>query len=75
MQNKAKVALAVLDRQLSTTAYLSGRDYTIADMALYAYTHVAHEAHIELAPYPAVERWLDRVQAQPGYVGMRPAAA
>ena len=75
MQDKAKVGLAMLDRQLSSTAYVAGHAYTIADMSLYAYTHVAHEARIELAPYPAVQRWLGRVQGQPGYVDMQRAVA
>ncbi len=46
---------------------VAGR-YTIADIALYAYTHVAPEAGIDLAPYPAVEAWLRRVERQPRFV-------
>ena len=40
----------------------------LADLALYAYTHVAHEGDIDLGPYPAVLAWLDRVAAEPGHV-------
>jgi glutathione S-transferase len=48
---------------------VAGR-YTIADIALYAYTHVAEDGGIPLEPYPAVRAWLARVRAQPGYVGL-----
>ena len=44
--------------------------YTIADIALFAYTHVAHEGGFDLAPYPAVREWLRRVRDQPGHVRM-----
>ncbi len=63
-------ALAVMERQLATTPFLCGNDYTIADIALYAYTHVAHEGEFDLAPYPALRDWLARVRAQPGHVEM-----
>ena len=46
---------------------------TIADMALYAYTHVAEEGGFDLADYPAVSAWLARVAAEPGHVPMNPA--
>jgi glutathione S-transferase len=42
--------------------------YSIADIALYAYTHVAPDGGLDLSPYPKVREWLDRVAAQPGYV-------
>ena len=41
---------------------------TLADIALYGYTHVAHEGGFDLQPYPAVRAWLDRVAAEPGHV-------
>lgn len=63
-------ALAVMERQLATTPFLCGDDYTIADIALYAYTHVAHEGEFDLAPYPPLRDWLARVRAQPGHVEM-----
>jgi len=52
-----------------------GESYSLADIALYAYTHVAHEAGFDLKPYPSVCAWLDRVAAQPRYVSLyqRPA--
>jgi glutathione S-transferase len=43
---------------------------TLADIALYAYTHVAHEGGFDLEPYPTVGAWLDRVAAQPGHVAI-----
>ena len=51
-------------------AFLVGERYTIADMALYAYTHVAPEGGFDLEPYPAVRAWLERVATQPGHVAM-----
>ena len=46
----------------------SGGGYSIADVSLYAYTHVAHEGGFELEAYPAIRAWLERVAAQPGHV-------
>ena len=63
-------ALAVMDGELSKRDWLAGSRYTVADIALYAYTHVAHEGGFDLAGYPAVRAWLKRVEAQPGYVPM-----
>ncbi len=51
-------------------AFLVGERYTIADIALYAYTHVAPEGGFDLEPYPAVRAWLERVATQPGHVAM-----
>ena len=56
--------------QLRTRTFLVGDRYTIADIALYAYTHVAHEGGFDLGRYPAVRAWIAAVQAQPDYVGM-----
>ena len=61
-------ALAVMERHLSGQAFLVGEAYSIADIALYAYTHVAGEGGIDLAPYPAVGAWLDRVRSEPDHV-------
>jgi glutathione S-transferase len=47
-----------------------GESFSIADIALYAYTHVAHQGGFDLAPFPAIQTWLARVKQQPGYVGM-----
>ena len=63
-------ALKVMERQLQTTPYLVGEQYSIADIALYAYTHVAHEGGFDLTPYPAVQAWLKRVASHPRHVAM-----
>jgi glutathione S-transferase len=63
-------ALAVMERQLGRTPFLVGDSFSIADIALYAYTHVAHEGGFDLLPYTSIRQWLNRVQQQPGYVGM-----
>ena len=61
-------ALAALERQLADRDWLVGGGMTIADISLYAYTHVAPEGGFDLESYPAVRAWLDRVTSQPGYV-------
>ncbi|HEY3729604.1 MAG TPA: glutathione S-transferase family protein [Solirubrobacteraceae bacterium] len=63
-------ALRALDRQLATREFLVGDRYTIADIALFAYTHVAPEGGFELQPYPAVRQWLTRVAAHPGHIAI-----
>ena len=63
-------ALGVMEQQLAHTPFLTGADYTIADIALYAYTHVAHQGGYTLDDYPAIRAWLQRVAQQPGYVAM-----
>jgi glutathione S-transferase len=61
-------ALDAMERELGGSSFLVGGRFTIADIALYAYTHVAHEGGFELAGYPAIRGWLERVAAQPGHV-------
>jgi glutathione S-transferase len=61
-------ALAVMDGHLRARSFFVGERYTITDIALFAYTHVAGEGGFDLAPYAAVRAWLDRVRAQPGHV-------
>ncbi len=61
-------ALKAMERHLADREFLVGERYTIADIALYAYTHVAPEAGFELDPYPAITAWLGRVAAQPGHI-------
>jgi glutathione S-transferase len=61
-------ALDAMERHLVERRFLVGERYTIADIALYAYTHVAHEGDFDLARYPAIREWLERVAAQPGHV-------
>jgi glutathione S-transferase len=61
-------ALDAMERHLAGRDFLVGGRYTIADISLYAYTHVAHEGDFELAPYTAINGWLERVAAQPRHV-------
>jgi glutathione S-transferase len=63
-------ALDAMERGLSGRAFLVGDDLTLADIALYGYTHVAHEGGFDLAAYPGVRAWLDRVAAAPGHVAI-----
>jgi glutathione S-transferase len=63
-------ALEVIENALADAPFLVGGRYTIADIALYAYTHVADEGGFDLARFPAIRGWLSRVAAQPGYVAM-----
>src|SRR5215467_5941787 len=65
---QGRFALKVMETQLERRPFFVGGRYSIADIALYAYTHVAHEAQLDLAPYPQVRGWLERVAAQPRHV-------
>ena len=69
-------ALKVMDRHLQRRSHFVDSALTIADIALYAHTHVAEEGDFDLTPYPAVRDWLARVASEPGHVGMewRPRA-
>ncbi len=71
---QGRVALGVMDAHLQRRPFFAGGRYSIADIALYAYTHVAHEAQLDLAPFPNVRTWIDRVAAQPEHVplGVKP---
>jgi glutathione S-transferase len=63
-------ALDAMERHLDGRAYLVGDATTLADLALYAYTHVADEGGFDLEPYPAIRAWLDRVATEPGHVAI-----
>ncbi|MCA0010510.1 glutathione S-transferase family protein [Mesorhizobium sp. B292B1B] len=63
-------ALGVMDKYLESNAFFAGNAYSIADIALYAYTHTAEQGGFQLDAYPAVAAWLDRVVADPGHVSM-----
>jgi len=65
---RGRAALAVMEGHLARHSYFVSERYTIADIALYAYTHVAEDAGLELAPFPGIRDWLVRVAAQPRYV-------
>ena len=61
-------ALDAIERHLDGRTFLVGERYSIADVSLYAYTHVAHEGGFDLAPYPSIRSWLDGVASQPRHV-------
>jgi glutathione S-transferase len=61
-------ALVALNSHLDGREFVVGGRYSIADIALYAYTHVAPEGGFDLGPYPAIVPWLERVAAQPGHI-------
>ena len=63
-------ALDAMERHLDGRDFLVGDSYSIADISLYAYTHVAHEGDFDLEPYHAIRAWLGRVAAQPGHVAI-----
>ena len=65
------MALDVMERELSDNDFIANDSYSIADIALYAYTHVADEGGFDLGNYPQVNAWLQRVQQQDGFVPMR----
>ena len=57
-----------MEGHLSGREFLVGGRYSVADIGLYAYTHVAHEGGFDLDRYPAIRAWLERVAGQPGHV-------
>lgn len=70
LEQGGHAALGVMEQRLTGHPFLVADRYTIADIALYAYTHVAGEGGFDLAAYPGVLAWLDRVRGQPGHVGI-----
>jgi glutathione S-transferase len=63
-------ALGVMEKHLSLHDFFAADRYTIADIALYAYTHVADQCDYDLTAFPAIRAWLHRVAAEPGHVTM-----
>jgi len=63
-------SLAVMENHLKHHRFFAANRYTVADIALYAYTHLAHQCDYELATFPEIRAWLDRVAAQPRHVPM-----
>jgi glutathione S-transferase len=75
LRERGYQAIAVMERHLGAEAWFSCADYGIADIALFAYTHCAGDAGFDLATFPHVRGWLERVRAQPGFVAMPPYPA
>jgi glutathione S-transferase len=67
-QRAGYLAFDAMEAHVRGREYLVGERYSIADIALYAYTHVAGEGGFDLAAYPAIRAWIDRVAARPGHV-------
>jgi glutathione S-transferase len=63
-------ALAIMEQQLRKSPYFVADKYSIADISLYAYTHVAHEGGFDLDPYPRIRAWLRRIETHPKHVTM-----
>ena len=68
-------ALDLMERHLENHSFLVGETCSVADISLFAYTHVAEEGGFDLATYPAIKAWIGRIQQLPGYVGMPPATS
>ena len=68
-------ALSIMEQQLKQTRFLTGDSITIADISLYAYTHVAHEGGFNLGEYSSIKRWFGAIEALPGYISMAPENA
>ena len=63
-------ALEVMDKQLNQTPFLLGNQISLADISLFAYTHVAHEGGFDLAAYPAIRNWITLIKDQKGFIPM-----
>ena len=70
LRERGNQALAVMEKHLQSADWFTGADYGIADIALFAYTDVAHQGGFDLGAYPQVGAWLARVRATPGFVAM-----
>jgi glutathione S-transferase len=70
IMKKGYAALDIMERHLAASTFFVGDRYGLADIALYAYTHVAHEGEFDLSRYPNITAWLARVKAQPGHVAI-----
>lgn len=73
-QKRGYAALDVMEQHLASNSFFAAGCYTIADIALYAYTHVAHEGGFDLSGYTHVRAWLERIRNQPNHVPMAIAA-
>jgi glutathione S-transferase len=67
---KGNAALGVMEHHLRKRDWFAGTRYSIADIALFGYTHCAGEGGFDLAAYAAISRWIDRVREQPGHISL-----
>ncbi|MDO6680495.1 glutathione S-transferase family protein [Shewanella sp. 4_MG-2023] len=70
LQIQGGKVLKLIDNQLAGQAFMLGELFSLADIALYAYTHVAHEGGFDLSVYPNFQQWLANVESQAGFVSM-----
>ncbi|MFN2645855.1 MAG: glutathione S-transferase family protein [Burkholderiales bacterium] len=70
LRERGEQALRIMEEHLEAEPFFAARRYTVADIALYAYTHCAPDGGFDLARYPAIRRWLRRVEDEPGFVRM-----
>ena len=75
LRERGNDALGVMDKHLASNAWFSATGYGIADIALFGYTHCAEDGGFDLARFPNIVAWLERVRAQPGFVAMPMYAA
>ncbi len=66
-------ALNLMEKHLTSHIFFVGERYTIADIALFAYTHVANEGGFDLTQFPAIQAWIERVKTQPSYISITQA--
>ncbi len=69
-QQQGYAALRLMENHLQTNKYFVGGRYSIADISLFAYTHVAPEGGYDLTPFPAIGAWIDRIKSQPRYINI-----
>ncbi len=67
---KGNKALGVMETQLQKTPFLCGQSATIADVALFGYTHDCHNGGFDLVQFPAIQAWIGRIEALPGFINM-----
>ena len=73
LRTRGLAALKVMEKTLGKSEFMAGRNFTIADIALYAYTHVADEGGFDMHDFPQIRKWLERVESIPGFRSMQDA--
>jgi len=68
LRMKGAAALAIMEQVLADKAFLTGDTFTVADIALFAYTHVAGDGGFDLGAYRNVQKWIDRIEGYPGFI-------
>ena len=72
LHEKGYPALQIMEDQFNENDYLVGNSLSIADIALYAYTHKAHMGKFDMSRFPAIKAWFERIEAEPNYLTMYP---